>query len=209
MLKPKVHESGRRIRNSLSRGEIIAGALAVLNEQGIEGLTVRQVAKRLHCSVSALYSHFKNSDEIYNAMIGDIERNLARELRKVRLGFVNTIDQLLAVARTYWAFALEYREVHRLMYRKTRFLRIPPAYRVYLDTFRRGYRTGHLQYSRKEAQALARTMFAWLYGLIAMELLGVAHISQHGARQLEDGLRHFHHLLGAGDRFEAENSRES
>lgn len=203
MLEPRVHESGRRIRNSLSRGEIIAGALEVLAEQGIDDLTVRQVARRLHCSVSALYSHFKNFDEIYNAMISETERELGRELRKARLGFVNTIDQLLAFARTYWSFALAHKDMHRLMYRKTRYLRIPPAYRVYLETFRRGYRTGDLQYSRKESQALARTMFAWLYGLIAMELLGVAHISQHGARQLEDGLRHFDHLLGAGHRFEA------
>ncbi len=203
MLKPRVHESGRRIRNSLSRGEIIAGALEVVREQGVDDLTVRQVARRLRCSVSALYSHFKNFDEIYNAMIGETERELGRELRKARLGFVNTIDQLLAVARTYWRFALEHKDMHRLMYRQQRYLRIPPAYRVYLDTFRRGYRTGDLQYSRKEAQALARTMFAWLYGLIAMELLGVSRISEHGARQLEDGLRHFHHLLASGGRFES------
>jgi AcrR family transcriptional regulator len=204
MLQPKVHESGRRIRNSLSQAEIIQGALEILKEQGGEALTVRQIAKQLHCSVSALYSHFRNYDEILNAMVADTEARLARELRKARLGFVNTIDQLIAVARTYWAFALDNPDMHRLMYRQTRYLRVPPAYRVYLDTFRRGFRTGDLQYSRHEAQALARTMFAWLYGLITMELLGVAHIAQHGGRQLEDGLRHFHRLMSHGHKFEAE-----
>jgi len=46
-------------------------------------------------------------------------------------------------------------------------------------------------------------MFAWLYGLISMELLGVSRIDQRGARQLEEGLRHFDQLLNQEQPFNA------
>ena len=92
MIKPRVHETtGRRVRNSLSRNEIVESGLNILESEGVDALTVRHLAKRLQCSVSALYSHFKSLEEIINAMIDVNERRLSRKLRQQQ-NFVRPVE---------------------------------------------------------------------------------------------------------------------
>lgn len=53
---------------SLERETIIRVALALLNEVGLDGLTVRRLAERLGVQNPALYWHFKNKQEVLNEM---------------------------------------------------------------------------------------------------------------------------------------------
>lgn len=191
--KPET-ESRRRARNSLSRKEIIDAGMEILEAEGGDSLTVRRLAKRLSCSSAALYSHFENVEALVNAMIRVSEKRLSRRLRQARLGAKHSVDQLSVIARAYWNYALENPELHRLLYRKTKST-MAPAYRVYMTTLRRGVRIGEVRLTHEEAAALGRTMFAWLYGLVTMELMGVMHVTGHGGRDLEAGMRHFYALL--------------
>jgi AcrR family transcriptional regulator len=52
----------------LSREVIAQAALRLLNEVGLEGLTMRLVAKDLGVQASALYWHIKNKQELLDAM---------------------------------------------------------------------------------------------------------------------------------------------
>jgi TetR/AcrR family tetracycline transcriptional repressor len=52
----------------LERETIIRVALALLNEVGLDGLTVRRLAERLGVQNPALYWHFKNKQEVLNGM---------------------------------------------------------------------------------------------------------------------------------------------
>lgn len=195
MANPKVHEdSGRRVRNSLNRHEIVTAAIQILEQDGADALTVRRIATELQCSVSALYSHFASIDEIVNAMVVHTEEKLARNLRRARRGLASFMEQLSAIARGYWQFALEHPEVHRLMYRKSS-QGLPHAYKVYAETFQLGRSAGEFPYSRREISKIARIMFAWLYGLISMELMGISNIEKRGAREIEDGMRYFASIL--------------
>ncbi len=56
-------------RTRLSRGTVVDGALALTDAEGLEGLTIRQLAKRLGVSPMALYWHFKNKDELLDAVV--------------------------------------------------------------------------------------------------------------------------------------------
>lgn len=53
---------------SLERATMIRVALALLNEVGLDGLTVRRLAERLGVQNPALYWHFKNKQEVLNEM---------------------------------------------------------------------------------------------------------------------------------------------
>ena len=52
----------------LEREKVIQVALALLDEVGLDGLTVRRLAERLGVQNPALYWHFKNKQELLNRM---------------------------------------------------------------------------------------------------------------------------------------------
>jgi AcrR family transcriptional regulator len=59
-----VNYKQRRIRNSLSKPEIVAAAREVLRDNGITGFTIRSVADRLEASPMSLYNHVASKEEL-------------------------------------------------------------------------------------------------------------------------------------------------
>jgi len=62
---PKQRSSHER---GLERPLVVRAALELLNEVGYSGLTVRCLAERLGVKAAALYWHFKNKQDLINAM---------------------------------------------------------------------------------------------------------------------------------------------
>ena len=62
-----VERTGRKLA-PLQREKIVQVALNLLNEVGLDGLTMRRLADHLDVQVAALYWHFKNKQELLNAM---------------------------------------------------------------------------------------------------------------------------------------------
>ncbi len=167
----------RRSRGSLSKNEILEAALALLEEGGVSNLSMRAIAKRLGCSVASPYTHFKSQREIMQELILRSERRLARELRRARASSDDVFEQLEAIAHTYYDFARSNAEVHRVLFtleaqtiQRELFPILPTSYRIFLETIRAGVLQGKISFSREAYPAIARTMWAWLYGLIVTEL---------------------------------------
>lgn len=55
-------------KKSLDRARIVKAAFAVLNEEGLDGLSLRMVAQRLDVQAPALYWHVKNKAEMASLM---------------------------------------------------------------------------------------------------------------------------------------------
>jgi TetR/AcrR family tetracycline transcriptional repressor len=55
-------------RGRLSRETVVDGALALTDAEGLEGLTIRRLATHLGVTPMALYWHFKNKDELLEAV---------------------------------------------------------------------------------------------------------------------------------------------
>jgi AcrR family transcriptional regulator len=55
----------------MSRDKIFAAARAVLDEEGISGVTVRKVSARAGVSPMAMYRHFTDKDALLNALMDD------------------------------------------------------------------------------------------------------------------------------------------
>lgn len=66
-----------RVAKGISRVSIIEAALAVLDEKGIEGLTVRALARRLGVQAPALYWHVESKRELFDEMGTEISRRVA------------------------------------------------------------------------------------------------------------------------------------
>lgn len=54
--------------SKLDQDAIVREALAVLREEGLQGVSLRRVANRLDVSVSALYWHVRNKEALYALM---------------------------------------------------------------------------------------------------------------------------------------------
>ena len=50
---------------------------------------------------------------------------------------------------------------------------MPTSYRIFLETIREGVKAGQIPFSRSSYPAIARTMWAWLYGLIVADLTNI------------------------------------
>ncbi|MFF4700991.1 TetR/AcrR family transcriptional regulator C-terminal domain-containing protein [Streptomyces chattanoogensis] len=61
----------------IDRKQVAETALRLLNEVGLEGLTLRKIAKELNVQAPALYWHFKNKQELLDEMATEMFRRMA------------------------------------------------------------------------------------------------------------------------------------
>jgi len=191
----------RRARGSLSRDEIVRAAFDIIRVDGVEGLSMRRIADKLGCSVASPYAHFENQEEILRILITNGEKILTQDLRNAQASATDVYDQLDAIAHAYWNFASENRHLHRLMfsasggklYRRS-FPTLPTSYRVFLETIRRGISSGAIPHPRKSYPAIASTMWAWMYGLIVLDLNEMVR-QPKGADPVKEGIQYFKRML--------------
>ncbi|GHO99425.1 TetR family transcriptional regulator [Reticulibacter mediterranei] len=74
-----VEQAGRK-QAHLKRETVVQAALNLLNDVGLEGLTMRRLADHLGVQVAALYWHFKNKQELLNAMADAMIADWGRDL---------------------------------------------------------------------------------------------------------------------------------
>jgi AcrR family transcriptional regulator len=75
--RPGGPRKGTRKRRTLNREAIVNVALAIVDEHGLAGLSMRNVAERLGTGPASLYAHVANKDEltelVYDRVLGEIE----------------------------------------------------------------------------------------------------------------------------------------
>ena len=88
----------------MTKNRILSAAKAVLESAGFEGLTIRRVAQRADLSPMALYRHFKNKDELLNALMQDGISAWEAIVRGIRTQ--DPVEWLEALMEAYLDFAL-------------------------------------------------------------------------------------------------------
>ncbi|HEY6514700.1 MAG TPA: TetR/AcrR family transcriptional regulator [Steroidobacteraceae bacterium] len=88
----------------MTKDRILAAAAAVLERDGIEGLTIRKVAQRAKLSPMALYRHFADKDALLNALMGEGLAAWEKIVSAIRVQ--DPLQWLKAVAEAHLAFAL-------------------------------------------------------------------------------------------------------
>jgi AcrR family transcriptional regulator len=92
--------------------EIVAAARAILEEEGLDGLTMRRIAERLGIRAPSLYKHFPDKVSLEAAIISAaFEEQAGVFERAVEDGD----DPLDALGAAYRSFALAHPHLYRLM----------------------------------------------------------------------------------------------
>ncbi|MFD7592910.1 TetR/AcrR family transcriptional regulator C-terminal domain-containing protein [Kitasatospora sp. NPDC059812] len=65
-------ERPRREQPALSRAQIVAEALAILDSDGIEALSMRKLGARLNAGATSMYTHVANKDELLALAVDEV-----------------------------------------------------------------------------------------------------------------------------------------
>jgi AcrR family transcriptional regulator len=76
----------RKERSTLTREQIVAQALELLDAEGIEALSMRKLAARLDAGATSLYWHVANRDELIELLIDEIYGELDLPDADVEIG---------------------------------------------------------------------------------------------------------------------------
>ncbi|MFD6494929.1 TetR/AcrR family transcriptional regulator [Streptomyces sp. NPDC060188] len=92
----------------LDQRQVVETALRLLNTTGLDGLTLRAIAKELDVQAPALYWHFKNKQELLDEMATEMYRRMVADVGEGPEG--GWRERLLAANRGLRAALLSYRD---------------------------------------------------------------------------------------------------
>jgi len=98
------------------REELLAQAHALLNQEGLSGVSLRKVAARAGVSRTAPYHHFPSKEDLLAALVQRGFQELVRDMRQPSSSPGPVIPRFEALGRAYVAFALREPALYRLMF---------------------------------------------------------------------------------------------
>lgn len=98
-----------------ARTRILDAARELFVEQGVEAVTMREIAKRLDCSATALYLHFRDKESLIRELCDTDFLALAQEMQSMEQ-IADPLERLRMLGIGYARFALTYPNHYRLMF---------------------------------------------------------------------------------------------
>ena len=149
---------------------IVAAARAVLEADGLDGLTMQRVAVAVGVRPPSLYKRVRSRADLVRLVGEDIARHLAEEVDRAATG-ENAARDLGAIARAFRTFALANPRAYALI-----FADLPEESRVGPEALAAGTAALLRAISGLAAEDVrleaARTVVAWAHGFVSMELAG-------------------------------------
>jgi AcrR family transcriptional regulator len=97
-------------------GEILAAAKALFAEQGVENVTTREIAARVGISQAALFTYYRNKDEILTRLMEAAFSDLARKLDSIEHSSSDPREWLRQLIAGYLEFGLENPDEYRVAF---------------------------------------------------------------------------------------------
>jgi len=102
------------------RQELLDASIAIIAEQGIEAMSLRDVARRAGVSPAAPYHHFESKDALLNAIAHDGFAELSRVMLEAREAAApEPTARLRAIGAAYVRFARERPAYFHVMFRRS------------------------------------------------------------------------------------------
>jgi Transcriptional regulator len=154
-------------KRHLDKDSLVQSAVEIVEEQGLDRLTLQALAAKVGVKAPSLYNHIDSLAELYGRISSFALSRLAETLRDAAVGRSRD-EALMAMAIAYRDFALAHPELYKAI------IRIPEGGRTV----------------REEGQDFARALYRVLepYGLDEQELLHVTRVfrsAAHGFVALE------------------------
>jgi len=168
---------------TLQRSQIVAAALQLLNQDGLDGVTVRKVATQLNVHVGGLYWHVKNKRDLLDEMANTILSEEFATLQPPGPGQV-WAEWLVEIAQRLRKAMLAYREGGRVVAgaHLHRAVTLAQLFASIVDALRAE------GFGADEARWLCVTVVSYTFGFVIEEQAGPT--AETIAQLQETGLRH-------------------
>lgn len=169
----KSQQRREREREEL-REQILDAAMNILVKEGYEAVTIRRLADEIAYTPGALYSYFKDKEEIIFALVQRATRHLTKFFQAVE-SIQHPLERLWAIGRAYMKFAMEHQEYYDLM-----FIMSTPIQRMTEAEYTEGHapffilRTTvqecmqHGYLPQADADTAAYTMWSFVHGSVSL-----------------------------------------
>ena len=196
------------------RQKILKAARELLLKRGYEAVTMREIAKRIEYSATALYKHFADKDALVRELCREDFAAFARHFVEQVASSGDPVERMARAGLVYLGFAEQYPEHYRLMF-MTELPPTPPEEGEREDPARNAYvfvrglvdelmRGGYLRDELTDVDLVAQTVWAGVHGAAALDLvvpkskdwLDFRARSERFARRARDGVAE--HRQGSG-----------
>jgi AcrR family transcriptional regulator len=157
--------------------DVLRAALAILDEVGPDGFTVRAIAQRAGVAPMAIYNHFEGVNGVLEALWIEGFDTLRQA---ITFESASAEDDLLRAGRGYRTFALEHQGLYTVMFmhRFRNFEPSPQAARIAAQTYEtlvvKVERCQSLGlFDRAQASDAAQVIWSACHGYVSLELLGI------------------------------------
>lgn len=166
---------------SIQREDILACACEIYLERGLEGLSMRRLARAVGVTAPALYRHFEGKEEVLLAVIGEAYRTLAEYLYGALSG-PTPAERFRMAGDAYLEFALDHPRYYEMIHAPLVAMglaELPEEIesqacavgQFWYDRLREVMDAGLIR--RTDPEALGPTMWAHAHGLISLYLHGM------------------------------------
>lgn len=191
---PKNARHRRKQAMSDTRRELVlAAARAAFFELGLEGASLREIAKRAGYTPGALYSYFKSKEDVYAALLGESLERLNQGVAQALDKAGDAPDRLRASATAFFEF---YRDNPRdldlgfYLFQGMQPRGLTPALNRHLNTRLRDALTpmqsalASMGWSSDEALTETTALFAHIVGLLVVSHTGRMRMFRRSADEL-------------------------
>jgi len=118
MIKNAEVTGWREARRRSARGAILGAAWALVGEDGLAGLSLRDLARRAGITTPTVYSYFDSKNAIYDAMFGQAAEQFASRMAEPH-GSDDPREVLGATARRFAGFCISDPVRYQLLFQRT------------------------------------------------------------------------------------------
>lgn len=161
----------------------------MIDQQGIDGISMRELGKEMNLSRSAMYRHFKNKEDLLAAIVAENFEILTSNIREITENINDSRELIYAILYAYFDFGITNQEHYHLMFRKQWDKELYPdlhysAFGIFKLVEKCLEKAGNIRKSPTQSTAI---MYAFIHGLVDLNF------AQHS--ETEKGLDNPSHLI--------------
>jgi len=173
----------RRIRErEQTKSRILDAAREMFVADGVEAVTMREIAKRIEYTPTAIYHHFRDKQTLIEELCLLDFRGLAQAFQKIGR-IEDPVDRLRRIGLAYVDYALEHPSHYRFMFMTPKPL-LPAsslgvsdgepdshAYGVLRSTVAEGIAAGRFRPEFTDADELAQVLWSGVHGIVSLHIV--------------------------------------
>lgn len=161
---------------------IIDAARELFVTQGVESVTMREIAKRIDYSATSIYAHFADKQALLRAICDTDFLTLASALNEV-MQIPDPLERMIAFGHSYASFALSYPNHYQLMFMTPHEPCTPEnssvehnnaeqdAYMQLKLVVTAVYEAGRFRKDLTDVDLIVQTLWAGMHGVCSLEIM--------------------------------------